>query len=183
MAIKKGLGKGLSALLGDVEQEFSAREEKQNELERTQSSETPHEIPITQIEPNINQPRKVFDEVALTELANSIRIHGVISPIIVVKRDNGKYMIIAGERRWRASKRAGLMTMPAANQRNLSYREFTARRPEPDRNRRGNQATYGRLFVHAGTSRGPHRQVAPRSSKHVAPAYAHRARHADGFRR
>ena len=113
MAIKKGLGKGLSALLGDVEQEFSAREEKQNELERTQSSETPHEIPITQIEPNINQPRKVFDEVALTELANSIRIHGVISPIIVVKRDNGKYMIIAGERRWRASKRAGLMTMPA----------------------------------------------------------------------
>jgi ParB family chromosome partitioning protein len=69
-------------------------------------------LPITQIFPNVNQPRKVFDEVALNELANSIRIHGVISPIIVVKQDGG-YMIIAGERRWRASKKAGLFTIPA----------------------------------------------------------------------
>lgn len=112
MAVKKGLGRGLSALLGSAEHEYTAREDVVG-ASASDSTEAPHEIPIAKIEPNENQPRKVFDEVALTELANSIRLHGVISPIIVVKRDNGKYMIIAGERRWRASKRAGLLTMPA----------------------------------------------------------------------
>ena len=107
MAGMKGLGKGLGALLGDAEQEYGGVE-----LEPT-SAETPHEIPITQIDPNVNQPRKNFDEVALNELANSIRIHGVISPIILVKQPTGRYMIIAGERRWRASKKAGLLTIPA----------------------------------------------------------------------
>ena len=61
---------------------------------------------------NENQPRKIFDEVAMTELVNSIRIHGIITPLILVKRGE-RYMIIAGERRWRAAKRAGLRTVPA----------------------------------------------------------------------
>ena len=115
MAAKKGLGRGLSALLSDSEQEydFSFRDETSENKETATSGETARELPIAQIDPNVNQPRKNFDEVALGELANSIRIHGVISPIIVVMQPNGRYMIIAGERRWRASKRAGLLTIPA----------------------------------------------------------------------
>lgn len=100
MASRHGLGKGLGALFGDINLE----DDDQN---------TAKEIPISQIHPNENQPRKNFDEAALLELANSIRVHGVISPIILVKRDEGNYMIIAGERRWRASRKAGLTTMPA----------------------------------------------------------------------
>lgn len=115
MAVKKGLGRGLSALLSDSEQEydFSFRDDSGEKTEAAAAGETPRELPLTQIDPNVNQPRKNFDEVALSELANSIRIHGVISPIIVVMQPNGRYMIIAGERRWRASKRAGLLTIPA----------------------------------------------------------------------
>lgn len=110
MAGKHGLGKGLGALFGDI----NLDEDDQN---------TAKEIPIAQIHPNENQPRKTFDEAALLELANSIRIHGVISPIILVKRDDGDYMIIAGERRWRASRKAGLTTMPAIV-RNYSEKEI-----------------------------------------------------------
>ena len=110
MAFKKGLGRGLSALLSDVEMEYGTTDTANT---TATSAETPHEIPIAQIDPNVNQPRKTFDEVALNELANSIRIHGVISPIILVNQPNGRYMIIAGERRWRASKKAGLLTIPA----------------------------------------------------------------------
>ena len=115
MAVKKGLGRGLSALLSDSEQEydFSFRDDSGEKTEAAATGETPRELPLTQIDPNVNQPRKNFDEVALSELTNSIRIHGVISPIIVVMQPNGRYMIIAGERRWRASKRAGLLTIPA----------------------------------------------------------------------
>lgn len=105
----KGLGKGLGALLSKSEEEYDI---KGLDIEESKEKSSAVELPITQIFPNVNQPRKVFDEVALNELANSIRVHGVISPIIVVKQDNG-YMIIAGERRWRASKKAGLFTIPA----------------------------------------------------------------------
>ena len=105
----KGLGKGLSALLSNSEEEYDI---KGIEAISPEEANFAKELPITQIFPNVNQPRKVFDEVALNELANSIRVHGVISPIIVVKQDGG-YMIIAGERRWRASKKAGLFTIPA----------------------------------------------------------------------
>lgn len=71
------------------------------------------EIAISKIFPNENQPRKTFDEASLIELANSIRIHGVISPVILVKKDDDRFMIIAGERRWRAAQKAGLITIPA----------------------------------------------------------------------
>ncbi|MCH5164711.1 MAG: ParB/RepB/Spo0J family partition protein [Clostridiales bacterium] len=98
----KGLGKGLGALLGDMD----------FEEEELRADTTTTEIPLDKIDRNEEQPRKNFDEVAMNELVNSIRVHGVITPIILVEKGD-RYMIIAGERRWRASKRAGLKTIPA----------------------------------------------------------------------
>jgi len=98
-----GLGKGLGALLAGAEEEYDLNQSV---------GTVAQEIEISKIIPNANQPRKHFDEDALNDLANSIRIHGVITTIIGVKQDDN-YMIIAGERRWRASKRAGLLKIPA----------------------------------------------------------------------
>ena len=99
MVKKKGLGKGLGALLVD---ENSSIE-----------SENITELKLSDIEPNKDQPRKDFDEEKLSELSSSISQYGVLSPILVCKGENGYYQIIAGERRWRASKLAGLKTIPA----------------------------------------------------------------------
>ena len=96
-----GLGRGLDALI-DTKSEVN-----------TQGSSNLSEIDITQIEPNPNQPRREFDTEALQELANSIRELGIIQPITLRKVENGRYQIIAGERRWRASQLAGLHTIPA----------------------------------------------------------------------
>lgn len=103
---RKSLGRGLGALLYDSDDYLEEFEER--EFGKT----GPIELPLNDIIRNENQPRKIFDEVAMNELVNSIRIHGVITPIIVVKKDD-KYMIIAGERRWRAARKAGLLTIPA----------------------------------------------------------------------
>ena len=104
----KGLGRGLSALFSDTEEAYeNAR------AEFGDSAAGPAELPIEDIFPNPHQPRKTFDENALNDLANSIREHGVISPIVVNKDADGKYMIIAGERRYRAAIRAGLEKIPA----------------------------------------------------------------------
>ena len=94
-----GLGRGLNALLGDPE--LSAPGE---------GSVT---LPISQVEPGLNQPRKRFDPESLSDLADSIRIHGVIQPVTVRRLASGYYQIIAGERRWRAAKQAGLEEIPA----------------------------------------------------------------------
>ena len=99
MVKKKGLGKGLGALLTDENSSID--------------SESISEIKIIDIEPNSSQPRKDFDQERLAELSESIRQYGVLSPILVQESDNGYYRIIAGERRWRASKLAGLKTIPA----------------------------------------------------------------------
>lgn len=104
--IKGGLGKGLEALFPS-NVDVSA-------LSGNVSRETTEkivEIKINEIEPDINQPRKNFDDEKLNELAESIKEHGVIQPIIVTKKDD-YYKIIAGERRWRASKKVGLKTIP-----------------------------------------------------------------------
>ena len=102
MAVKKtGLGKGLDAL-------FSSPIIENNEDER----ETVKQLKLTEIEPNKSQARKIFDEESIEELASSIKEYGVIQPIIVSKKNN-YYEIIAGERRWRASKKAGLEKIPA----------------------------------------------------------------------
>jgi ParB family chromosome partitioning protein len=102
MAKKTGLGKGLDAL-------FSNNVDLDEEVKENEVIE---KLKITQVEPNRNQPRKNFDEEALEELAESIKRYGVIQPIIVVKKDD-YYEIVAGERRWRASKKAGLTEIPA----------------------------------------------------------------------
>ncbi len=102
MAKKTGLGKGLDALFtNNIDIEETLRE-----------NEVIEKLKITQVEPNRNQPRKHFDEEALEELAESIKRYGVIQPIIVVKKGD-YYEIVAGERRWRASKKAGLTEIPA----------------------------------------------------------------------
>lgn len=96
MSKEKRLGRGLSALLG----------------EESRKREAPEEIRIDRIVPNPHQPRRNFDEEALAELAASIRTHGVVQPVIVRREADG-YTLIAGERRLRASKLAGLTTVPA----------------------------------------------------------------------
>lgn len=116
--MKKGLGRGLDSLFG-VYGNPQASEEKVSatvvkmpaDLDGDLTNDEIREIPLNEIDANINQPRKKFDESALKELADSIKVHGVIQPIIVVRMGE-RYMIIAGERRYRASKLAGLSTIP-----------------------------------------------------------------------
>ena len=95
----KGLGKGLGALLGDA-------------ALQTQEGGSVF-LPIAQVEPGMKQPRKRFDQESLSDLADSIRAHGIIQPLTVRRLASGYYQIIAGERRWRAAKLAGLEEVPA----------------------------------------------------------------------
>ena len=108
----KGLGKGFAALLADTQEGYSKFSYESLGEEGEEIKNSVIEIEIDKIEANPNQPRKIFDETALRELADSISVHGVIMPIVVNKK-GGKYMIIAGERRWRASKLAGKTSVPA----------------------------------------------------------------------
>ena len=122
--MNKGLGRGLDALLEDngaaFEQAFEHRSAfGYSEEERKNASE----MSLDKIFPNPNQPRKNFDEQALSELANSIKEHGVIMPIVVNDNHDGTYMIIAGERRFRACKLAGRPTIPVVV-RNYKEREI-----------------------------------------------------------
>ena len=133
--MKKGLGRGLESLFNvyndsedSIEKQLSnikpegikSEPEKPSAYvptanvshETEDAQEKIYELPIGEIDPNKDQPRKKFDETALRELALSIEQHGVIQPIVVVRKNN-RYMIIAGERRWRASKLAGKKTIPA----------------------------------------------------------------------
>ena len=107
MAKKTGLGKGLGALFNDN----VIDDEDENKVEVKEGEEIVHKIKIIDIEPNKNQPRRNFNEESLDELAESIKNYGVIQPIIVTKKDK-YYEIVAGERRWRASKKAGLDEIP-----------------------------------------------------------------------
>ena len=102
MAKKTGLGKGLDAL-------FSIPLDEEEVIEENKTGVI--QLGINEIEPNVNQARKIFDEESIEDLANSIKEYGVIQPIIVAKKDK-YYEIVAGERRWRASKKAGLKEIP-----------------------------------------------------------------------
>ena len=102
----KGLGMGLQALLGEAARPATASGET------TESRGGVREIDIARIKPNPNQPRVQFDEGALAELADSIRERGVLQPILL-KPDGENYLIVAGERRWRAAQRARLHSIPA----------------------------------------------------------------------
>ena len=99
---KRGLGRGLDAIFGDIAP-----------TQQSKPMSEMAEVAIADIFPNPLQPRTEFDEEALTELADSIAQLGVIQPITLKRREDGKYTIISGERRWRASQRAGLETLPA----------------------------------------------------------------------
>jgi len=101
---KEALGRGLGALLGEIEEAY------ENEMPTSQHDIK--EIILSDIKPNPFQPRKSFDSENLAQLAESIKDHGLIQPIIVVK-ENGKYILVAGERRWRASKLAKTKTIKA----------------------------------------------------------------------
>ena len=94
-----GLGRGLGALLGDA----AIRPPENSTVE----------LRVSEVEPNAAQPRKAFDGAALSDLAESIRQHGVLTPLLVRRTPSGTYQIIAGERRWRAARAAGLTTVPA----------------------------------------------------------------------
>ena len=96
---RHALGRGLSALIPSVPSQ-------------SESLEKPHEVDLDLLEPNQDQPRTALDEVKLDELAQSIKSSGVIQPVLVRERSAGKYEIVAGERRWRAAQRAGLMKVP-----------------------------------------------------------------------
>ena len=100
MASQKGLGRGLGALLGDFSEETNEKSAYQM-------------LPIYRVEPNPDQPRQDFDEEELQALADSITEHGIIQPLTVRETVSGYYQIIAGERRWRAARLAGLSDVPA----------------------------------------------------------------------
>lgn len=115
--MKKGLGRGLDSLFGvyandDVTPVKAEVVKMPGDLDGDLTNDKVYQLSLSEIDPNVNQPRRKFSEAALNELADSIKVHGVIQPIIVVKMGE-RYMIIAGERRYRASKLAGLTTIPA----------------------------------------------------------------------
>ena len=100
MAQQKGLGRGLGALLSD----YVPAAEPENGFQQ---------LPLQKVEPNPNQPRRDFPPEELDALAESIRVHGILQPLTVRQLPNGYYQIIAGERRWRAARLAGLVEVPA----------------------------------------------------------------------
>ncbi len=108
---KDALGKGIRSLLQNIDADLknASGDLKREVVEKTTAI---HRIPLDQIETNPNQPRKDFDESALSELAASIKLHNIIQPLTVMPASNGKYKLIAGERRYRASKIAGLKDVP-----------------------------------------------------------------------
>lgn len=107
------LGRGISSLLGDIEEEINEESSKATTPSKKLEAEVVR-LAISDVDPNPHQPRKVFDDVALKELSESLKQDGLLQPIVVGKGDvEGRYIIIAGERRWRASKLAGFDSIPA----------------------------------------------------------------------
>lgn len=118
MGRKGGLGKGLDILIPQGVLKEELKEEKKQQMHETAD----FTVKISLVEPNKEQPRKAFDEAALAELADSIKQYGIIQPLVVVKKDD-HYVIVTGERRWRAAKLAGLNTVPVVVK-NLSEQEI-----------------------------------------------------------
>lgn len=110
MTVRKGLGRGLESLFAMYDEEVEQASAKTTAKSNRDSVDM---IDINVIKTNPNQPRKVFDENALNELSSSIKLHGVIQPIVINDNGDGTYLIIAGERRYRAAKKAGLDKIPA----------------------------------------------------------------------
>lgn len=128
MAQKRGLGRGLASLIPtDIQDEVNLTEKTNSKIKKSDHTATEESVPagssiqtlkITEVEPNPNQPRRTFEEDPLQELSDSIKEFGIIDPIIVTPK-NDYYQIIAGERRWRAARMAGLKEVP------VIIREYT----------------------------------------------------------
>ncbi|MCD7998723.1 MAG: ParB/RepB/Spo0J family partition protein [Clostridiales bacterium] len=130
MAKRTGLGKGLGAIFGDEVMESAAEDQEAKHQAKSKSAQEPEKkeeendigkelmVKVTAIEPNREQPRKDFNEEAMEELAESMKVYGVLQPLLVQKKGD-YYEIIAGERRWRAAKLAGLKEVPVV------IREYT----------------------------------------------------------
>ena len=118
---KSALGKGIRALLDNIDEEINtpkqgvpaAAGQNNNNAANSNNTNSIARIPVSQIEVNPKQPRHDFDEQALKELSESIKLHDTIQPVTVIKTGTNKYQLISGERRWRASKMAGLTDIPA----------------------------------------------------------------------
>ena len=118
----KGLGRGIESLFEDTDAAFERVYEHRSAFDYTEEErKNAEDMELIKIHPNPNQPRKNFDEQALKELSDSIKKHGVIMPIVVNDEGDGSYMIIAGERRYRAYKLAGVTSIPVV------IRKYTAR--------------------------------------------------------
>lgn len=163
-----GLGRGLGALMGEARRE--------EPLAQTETpATTAHglaSIPVAEIEPHPNQPRRRFDEAALDELAKSIAQRGVIQPVIVRPLANGRYQLVAGERRWRAAQKARLHEIPAIV-RELGEREVTAlalieNLQREDLNPIEEASAYQRLSEDEGLSQAELAKLVDKSRSHVA---------------
>ncbi|MDG6079411.1 ParB/RepB/Spo0J family partition protein [Erythrobacter litoralis] len=173
---KRKLGKGLGALLGDVKREEplaspSTQRREQDGLAGT-ARDTLQNIPTADISPLPNQPRTYFDDAALDELAASISARGVIQPIIVRPKEDGRYELVAGERRWRAAQRARLHAIPAIV-RNLNERDVTAlalieNLQREDLNPIEEARAYQRLSDDQGMTQAEIAKLVDKSRSHVA---------------
>lgn len=115
---KQALGKGIRALLSNIDEDLRTSVDAPSLANTPLVTPAPvaagtFRVPVDQIDPNPKQPRRDFDEQALQELADSIALHDIVQPITVARLANGRYMLIAGERRWRASRMAGIRDIPA----------------------------------------------------------------------
>jgi len=162
--VKRGLGRGLSALLGDIAQE----EPIASDAARPAGLRT---IPVGDIQPNPSQPRHHFDEAALDELAASVAARGLIQPIVVRPRGKG-YEIVAGERRWRAAQRAQLHEIPAIVRELDDEATFEVAIIEnvqrADLNAIEEAEAYQRLITDFGHNQGALAQLVNKSRSHVA---------------
>ncbi|WP_156839748.1 ParB/RepB/Spo0J family partition protein [Novosphingobium aquimarinum] len=167
----RGLGRGLGALLGETRREEPVGSSA-SENRGGRSGEGLMTIAIAQISPHPDQPRRHFDEEALDELAGSIGQRGVIQPIVVRPIDNGRFQIVAGERRWRAAQRAQLHEIPAIV-RSLSERDVMAlalieNLQREDLNPIEEARAYQRLAESEGLTQAEIAKMVDKSRSHVA---------------
>lgn len=167
----KGLGRGLGALLGETRREepVAARATARGEGAATPGLAL---LPISSISPHPEQPRRYFDEAALQELAASIAQRGVIQPVVVRALDNGRYQLVAGERRWRAAQKAQLHEIPALI-RELSERDVMAlalieNLQREDLNPIEEARAYQRLAESEGLTQAEIAKMVDKSRSHVA---------------
>ena len=174
---KKKLGRGLGALMGEIQREEPLAPKTGNNGNEMDAGQTPNasglaDIPVADISPLPGQPRTRFDDEALDQLAASIAERGVIQPIIVTTKGQGRYQLVAGERRWRAAQRARLHTIPAIV-RDLDQREIMAlalieNLQREDLNPLEEARAYQKLSEDEGMTQAEIAKLVDKSRSHVA---------------